>query len=72
MNTASKIIGLMALILMIVGLIPFLGWVNWVVIILSIIGLTIGIFGKNNGGMILNGIVLIVAGLRLIVGGGII
>lgn len=72
MNTASKTVGIIALILMIIGLIPLLGWLNWLVILLSIIGLIIGIFGKNNGGMTLNGIVLIVAALRLIVGGGII
>ncbi|HPD59977.1 MAG TPA: hypothetical protein PLL29_08195 [Paludibacteraceae bacterium] len=71
MNTASKTIGIIALILMIIGLIPLLGWINWFVIILTIIGLIVGIFGKNNGGMILNGIVLIVSALRLIVGGGI-
>jgi len=71
MNVASKIVGIIALLLMIVGLIPFLGWINWLVIILAIIGLILGAFGKNNGGMILNGIVLIVSALRLIVGGGI-
>ena len=71
MNTASKVVGIIALILIILGLIPFLGWINWLVIFLSIIGLIVGIFGKNNGGMILNGIVLIVSALRLIVGGGI-
>ena len=71
MNTASKTIGIIALILMIIGLIPLLGWINWFVIILTIIGLIVGIFGKNNGGMILNGIVLIVSALRLIVGSGI-
>ena len=31
MNTASKVVGIIALILMILGLIPFLGWINWLV-----------------------------------------
>lgn len=72
MNTASKVIGIIALILMILGLIPFLGWINWLVVLIALLGLIVGIFGKNNGGMILNGIVLIVSLIRLMIGGGII
>ena len=71
MNTVSKIIGVIALIGMIIGLIPFLGAINWLVIILALVGLIFGIFSKNTGGLILNGIVLIISALRLIVGGGV-
>ena len=71
MNVVSKIIGIIALIVMLIGLIPLLGWLNWIVIPLALIGLIIGIFSKNTGGLLLNGIVLIVSALRLIVGGGI-
>lgn len=71
MNIASKTIGIVALLGMLIGLIPFLGIINWIVIPLAVIGLIIGIFSKNTGGLLLNGIVLIVAALRLIVGGGI-
>jgi TRAP-type mannitol/chloroaromatic compound transport system permease small subunit len=71
MNTVSKIIGVIALIGMIIGLIPFLGAINWLVIILALVGLILGIFSKNTGGLILNGIVLIISALRLIVGGGV-
>ena len=71
MNIASKTIGIIALLGMLIGLIPFLGIINWIVIPLAVIGLIIGIFSKNTGGLLLNGIVLIVAALRLIVGGGI-
>ena len=56
---------------MLIGLIPLLGIVNWIVLPLAIIGLIIGIFSRNTGGLILNGIVILVAALRLIVGGGI-
>ena len=70
MNTVSKIIGIIALILMILGLLPFLGWINWLVILLSILGIVLGVFGKNNKGLLLNGIVLIVAIIRLFIGGG--
>lgn len=71
MNIISKIIGIIALIGMLIGLIPLLGIVNWIVLPLAIIGLIIGIFSRNTGGLILNGIVILVAALRLIVGGGI-
>lgn len=67
----SKIIGIIAFILMICGLIPLLGWVNYIVIPIAIIGFFFGIFSKNNGGMVLNGIILIVAIIRLMIGGGI-
>ena len=72
MNVLSKIIGTVAFIGMLIGLVPLFGIVNWVVIPLALVGLFIGIFSKNNGGLILNGIVLIVSAMRLIVGGGII
>jgi len=39
-------------------------------ILLSIIGIVLGVFGKNNKGLLLNGIVLIVAIIRLFIGGG--
>ena len=56
---------------MIIGLIPMLGMLNWVVIPLALLGVIFGIFSKNTGGLTLNGIVLIVAIIRLIAGGGI-
>lgn len=72
MNILSKIIGIIALILMLIGFIPLLGILNWIVIPIAILGLFVGVFSKNTGGLTLNGIVLIVSALRLIVGGGII
>lgn len=71
MTTASKILGTIGLIIMIIGLIPLFGWLNYISITLAIIGLLIGIFGKATGGLTLNGIVLIVGILRLFIGGGI-
>lgn len=72
MNAVSKIIGTIAFIVMLVGLIPLFGMLNWIVIPLALLGLFFGIFSKNTGGLMLNGIVLIVSALRLMVGGGII
>ena len=71
MNLISKIIGIIAFFVMLIGLIPLLGILNWIAIPLALIGLFFGIFSKNTGGLLLNGIVLIVALLRLMIGGGI-
>lgn len=71
MNVASKIIGIIALLVMLIGLIPLLGMLNWLVIPIALIGLIVGVFSKNTGGLLLNGIVLIVSVLRLFIGGGI-
>ena len=72
MNVLSKIIGTIAFIIMIIGLLPLFGMLNWIVIPLACIGLFFGIFSRNTGGLVLNGIVLIVSAMRLIVGGGIV
>ena len=71
MNIASKIIGAIALIIMIVGLVPLLGGLNWVAIPIATLGLIVGIFSRNTGGLILSGIILIFSALRLMAGGGI-
>ena len=70
MYLISKIIGIIALLIMIVGLFPLLGWLNWIVIPIALLGLFLGAFSKNNGGVTLNGIVLIVSIIRLFIGGG--
>ena len=70
MYLISKIIGIVALLIMIVGLFPLLGWINWIVIPIAVIGLLFGAFSKNSGGVNLNGIVFIVAIIRLFIGGG--
>jgi len=72
MNIVSKIIGTIAFIIMLIGLLPLFGMLNYIVIPLATIGLLFGIFSSNTGGLLLNGIVLIVSLMRLIAGGGII
>lgn len=71
MDFISKIIGVIAVLGMLLGLIPFLGWVNWAVLPLAVVGLIFGALSSESGGRNVNGIVLIVSLLRLILGGGI-
>ena len=68
---ASILIGLAALAGACVGFIPFLGWLNWLVIPLAAVGLVIGILSKKPSGAAVNGFVMLFALLRLMLGGGI-
>ena len=70
-NLASLIIGVVALILAIVAFIPLLGWINWLILPLAIIGAGIGMISRGSAGRNLNLFVILVAAVRLSLGGGI-
>ena len=72
LNIVSILIGLVALLLAIPGLVPLLGWMNWLVIGIGLLGAGIGALSSKTAGRNLNLIVLIVAFIRLSMGGGII
>ncbi|GAA4643358.1 hypothetical protein GCM10023115_13180 [Pontixanthobacter gangjinensis] len=71
-NIISIIIGIVALVLAIPSAIPLLGWGNWVVLPIAVLGAGIGALSSSNGGRNFCLIVLIIAMLRLWLGGGII
>jgi hypothetical protein len=70
-NFASLIIGLVALVLAIVAFLPLLGWANWLIIPLAIIGAVVGMVSRNNAGRNLNLFVIVIGVVRLMLGGGI-
>jgi len=70
-NLVSLIIGFIALICTLIAFIPFLGWANWLIIPLAIIGAVIGMFSRGTAGRNLNLFVILVGVLRLMLGGGI-
>lgn len=72
LNIASILIGIIALILAIPAFIPFLGWANWLVIPIAIVGLALGAMSDRNAGRNLNIVVIVVGVVRLMLGGGII
>ena len=83
MGFISLIWGILAMLFMLVALIPLLGWLNWLVIPFAAIGailagIGIGIMFKGEkgrrakAGLVLNAIVIVVALVRLGMGGGII
>jgi hypothetical protein len=70
-NIVSLIIGFFALILAIVAFIPLLGWANWFIIPLAVIGAVVGMIGKSTAGRNLNLFVILIGVVRLSLGGGI-
>lgn len=70
MNIASIIIALTCIPVMLLGFIPMLGWLNWVILPGAVIGAILGAFGEKKIGLILNIIVFVVGGIRLFIGGG--
>jgi hypothetical protein len=71
LNLLSIIVGAVALLLAIPAFIPLLGWLNWVVVPLALLGLGLGVASRSRSGRNLNLVVIIVAILRLMLGGGI-
>ena len=71
LNIVSLIIGAAALVFAIVAFIPFLGWANWLIIPLAIIGAVVGMLSASNTGRNLNLFVIVIGILRLMLGGGI-
>lgn len=69
-NIASFIIGLIALLFAIPAFLPLLGWANWIIIPLAMIGLALGAMSPSKAGRNLNLVVIAVGVVRLMLGGG--
>ena len=70
-NIASLIIGVVALICALVAFLPLLGWLNWLIIPLSIVGAGLGVLSRGTAGRNLNLLVIVIGVVRLMLGGGI-
>ena len=71
LNIVSVLIGLFALLLLVPSLLPFLGWGNWFVLPVAAVGAGLGAMSRGTAGRNLCLVVLVLAILRLILGGGI-
>ena len=69
-NLISLLIGVIALVLAIIAFFPFLGWANWVIIPVAIIGALVGVLSRSTAGRNLNLIVIVIGIVRLSLGGG--
>ena len=72
LNVVSLIIGAAALVFAIIAFIPFLGWANWLALPLIVLGVIVGqLSSTSKAGRNFCLIVLLVAVIRLSLGGGI-
>ena len=81
MGLISLLWGLVAMGWMLLALVPLLGWMNWFLIAFAAVGAmlaAVGIAltrpeyrGRAKAGLVLNGLVILVAIVRLHLGGGI-
>jgi hypothetical protein len=69
-NLVSLIIGAVALIFAVIAFIPLLGWANWLIIPLAIIGAAVGVISRGTAGRNLNLLVIVIGVVRLMLGGG--
>ena len=70
-NLASLVIGFVALICALIAFLPLLGWANWLIIPLAIIGAAVGMISRSTAGRNLNLLVILIGVVRLMLGGGI-
>ena len=81
MGVISVVWGIVAMLWMLLALVPLLGWGNWFVIPFAAVGAIIasigmvfssaGHRGRAKTGLLLNAVVIVVAIVRLHLGGGI-
>ncbi|ACO44987.1 hypothetical protein DEDE109153_13660 [Deinococcus deserti] len=72
MRTLSLILGVLAALGLLLGLLPLFGWLNWLVVLPpAVLGLIFGVLARDRGAMMLNAVVIAIALLRLSVGGGV-
>ena len=81
MGLISLVWGIVAMLWMLLALIPLLGWGNWFLIPFAAVGAIIAAIGialtarekrgRAKAGLVLNGIVILVAIVRLHLGGGV-
>ncbi len=70
MQIISVLIGLVCAVLLVPGLVPLLGWLQWVVLAGCVLGIIFGSFCQRKVGLTINIAVALVAALRLFLGGG--
>ena len=72
LNIISILLGIIALVLAIPSSIPLLGWGNWIVPPIAILGAGIGALSRSRKGRNFCLLVIVIAAIRLSLGGGII
>ncbi|MCU0947636.1 MAG: hypothetical protein MUF47_05225 [Porphyrobacter sp.] len=71
LNWLSFALGIVSLIIVIPAQIPLLGWANWIALPVIVLGIVAGALSSTNSGRDFCLIVLFIASVRLMLGGGI-
>ncbi|WP_300972888.1 hypothetical protein [Sphingomonas sp. LHG3406-1] len=72
LNIISLLVGLIALVSAAIAFLPLLGWANWLILPLAVVGAGIGqLSGGSKAGRNLCLFVILVGIVRLMLGGGI-
>ena len=71
-NILAFLFGLIALLLAIIGFIPLLGWLNWLIILIAGVGAAFGFASEKDSGRNFCLVVIAICAMRLWIGGGII
>lgn len=72
LNALAYLVGLVSLVIVIPAQIPLLGLLNWFALPLIVVGIVLGALSSKDGGRNFCLIVLLIAGVRLTLGGGLI
>ena len=71
LNLLSLAIGAFAVLPLLFALLPLLGWANWFILPLPVLGLLVGLMSRGTAGRNFNLALLVVAVVRLALGHGI-
>lgn len=71
LNLLSILIGVLALVFVIPGVLPILGALNWLALPIAVLGAGIGVLSSHNSGRNFNLFLIVVAVIRLSLGGGV-
>jgi hypothetical protein len=71
LNALAYLVGLISLVIVIPAQIPLLGWANWLALPLIVVGVVLGALSSKDGGRNFCLVVLLIAGVRLTLGGGV-
>jgi len=72
LNLLAWLLGLISLVIVIPSTIPLLGWGNWLALPIIVLGVIAGALSSSNSGRNFCLVVLLIAAIRLSIGGGII
>ena len=71
LNALAYLVGLVSLVIVIPAQVPFFGWANWLALPVIVVGIVLGALSSKDGGRNFCLVVLLIAGVRLSLGGGI-